>query len=124
MGTLIPLGPGIVALGQNNVTLLSQSLTVAFDATVCGLTCAVASLIVSKVRSGWYGEYLDALESLMTCVLDKAAEARKAGVELPANYDGDPMEEFKQMDRAAKAQPATAAAAEGAAEPAAAKGGE
>ena len=82
-----------------------------FSATVCGLTCAVASLIVSKVRSGWYGECLDALESLMTCVLDKAAEARKAGVELPANYDGDPMEEFKQMDRAAKAQPATAAAA-------------
>ena len=130
MGTLIPLGPGIVALGQNNVTLLSQSLTVAFDATVCGLTCAVVSLIVSKVRSGWYGEYLGALESLMTCVLDKAAEARKAGVKLPANYDGDPMEEFKQTDRAAKAQPATVAAAgadaapEAAAEPAAAKGGE
>ena len=128
MGTLIPLGPGIVALGQNNVTLLSQSLTVAFDATVCGLTCAVASLIVSKVRSGWYGEYLGALESLMTCVLDKAAEARKAGVKLPANYDGDPMEEFKQMDRAVNAQPAAPAPAdaapEAAAEPATVKGGE
>ncbi|MBL6463435.1 MAG: hypothetical protein JNG53_03490 [Senegalimassilia sp.] len=64
----------------------------------------------------------------MTCVLDKAAEARKAGVELPANYDGDPMEEFKQMDRAAKAAAAKVAAVEGAseavAEPAAAKGGE
>ena len=64
----------------------------------------------------------------MTCVLDKAAEARKAGVKLPANYDGDPMEEFKQMDRAAKAQPATAAAAGADAaadgEPAAAKGGD
>ena len=31
---------------------------------------------------------------------------------LPANYDGDPMEEFKQMDRVAKAQPVTAAAAD------------
>lgn len=111
MGTLIPLGPGIVALGQNNVTLLSQSLTVAFDATVCGLVCAVVALIVSKVRSGWYGEYIDALESLMTCVLDKAAEARKAGIELPANYDGDPMEEFKQADRAGKGKAAPAAAA-------------
>lgn len=110
MGTLIPLGPGIVALGQNNVTLLSQSLTVAFDATVCGLTCAVVALIVSKVRSGWYGEYIESLESLMTCVLDKAATARKEGVELPANYDGDPLEEFKQLDRAGKGKPAAVSA--------------
>lgn len=116
MGTLIPLGPGIVALGQNNVTILSQSLTVAFDATVCGLTCAVVALIVSKIRSGWYGEYIESLESLMTCVLDKAAEARKAGVELPANYDGDPLEEFKQLDRAGKGKAAAV--------PATAKGGE
>ena len=116
MGTLIPLGPGIVALGQNNVTLLSQSLTVAFDATVCGLTCAVVALIVSKVRSGWYGEYIESLESLMTRVLDKAATARKEGVELPANYDGDPLEEFKQLDRAGKGKPAAV--------PAGAKAGE
>ena len=82
----------------------------AFDATVCGLTCAVAALIVSKVRSGWYGEYIESLESLMTCVLDKAATARKEGVELPANYDGDPLEEFKQLDCAGKGKPAAVSA--------------
>ncbi|MDR0514712.1 MAG: MotA/TolQ/ExbB proton channel family protein [Coriobacteriaceae bacterium] len=88
MGTLIPLGPGIVALGQGNTLALSQSLLLAFDATVCGLVCAVFALVVSKLRSGWYAEYLNALESIMSCVIDKAASARALGVGLPANYRG------------------------------------
>ncbi len=95
MGTLIPLGPGIVALGQNDVTQLSQSLLVAFDATVCGLVVAVISLIISKIRSGWYGDYVSTLESLMGCLLERADEARKSGIKLPTNYTGDPIAEFK-----------------------------
>jgi len=89
MGTLIPLGPGIVSLGQGDTLALSQSLLVAFDATICGLVCAVASLIVSKIRSGWYTEYLNVLESIMSCVIDKAALARTEGVMLPSGYRGD-----------------------------------
>ncbi len=100
MGTLIPLGPGIVAMGQGDVTTLSQSLLVAFDATVCGLVCAIVALVISKVRSGWYGEYVSSLEQVMTCVLEKAQAARAEGVELPANYTGDPLAEFKAGDRA------------------------
>lgn len=94
MGTLIPLGPGIVALGQGDVNGLSQSMELAFDATICGLVCAIVALIVSKVRSGWYDEYVRTLESLVGCVVDKAAFARKEGVQLPANYYGDPLKEF------------------------------
>ena len=94
MGTLIPLGPGIVALGQGDTVTLAKSLNIAFDATVCGLVCAVLALIISKVRAGWYGEYIETLESLMTCVLDKAASARADGVSLPTNYDGDPLREL------------------------------
>lgn len=101
MGTLIPLGPGIVALGQNDVTALSHSLLLAFDATVCGLVCAILALIVSKIRSGWYAEYIETLESVMGCVVDKAEAARKEGVELPANYTGDPLKEFAEADKAA-----------------------
>ena len=86
MGTLIPLGPGIVALGQGDTLALSQSLLVAFDATVCGLVCAVIALIISKIRSGWYTEYINTLESIMSCVVDKAAQARAGGVHLPSNY--------------------------------------
>ena len=103
MATLIPLGPGIVAMGQGEVDILSRSLLVAFDATVCGLVSAVLALIVSKVRSGWYGEYVSSLESVMGCVVDRASEARAAGVQLPFGYEGDPLEELARADKAAKA---------------------
>lgn len=97
MGTLIPLGPGIVALGNGNVTQLSQSLLLAFDATVCGLVCAIICLVLSKIRSGWYTEYVDSLESIVTCLLDKAAAARKEGVALPCDYKGNPLKEFEAL---------------------------
>jgi len=43
--------------------------------------------VVSSVRKRWYGNYLVAMESLTTCVLEKAQEAREEGRELP--YAGD-----------------------------------
>lgn len=87
MCTLIPLGPGIVAMGQGEVNLLSNSLLVAFDGTVAGLVGAVVSMCVSAVRKRWYAGYLMAMESLTTSILEKAAAARAEGVELP--YAGD-----------------------------------
>ncbi|MDR1358148.1 MAG: MotA/TolQ/ExbB proton channel family protein, partial [Coriobacteriales bacterium] len=99
MGTLIPLGPGIVALGQGNTQQLSSSLLVAFDATVCGLVVACVALIISKIRSGWYEEYIETLESAMSCLLEKAAAARKEGITLPTNYAGDPLKEYEALKR-------------------------
>ena len=87
MCTLIPLGPGIVAMGQGEVNVLSNSLLVAFDGTVAGLVGGVVSMIVSSIRKRWYADYLVAMESLTTCVLEKAEEARFDGVILP--YEGD-----------------------------------
>ena len=87
MCTLIPLGPGIVAMGQGDVNTLSSSLLVAFDGTVAGLVGAVVSMTVSTIRKRWYAGYLMAMESITTCVLEKASAAREAGVELP--YAGD-----------------------------------
>ncbi len=99
MGTLIPLGPGMVALGKNDVTALSSSLLLAFDATVCGLVCAIISLAISKIRSGWYSAYISTLESLMSVVVDRAAQARAAGIALPKGYAGDVMKEFKEAEK-------------------------
>jgi biopolymer transport protein ExbB/TolQ len=82
MCTLIPLGPGIVAMGKGDVAELSMSLLVAFDGTVAGLVAAVIALIVTAVRKRWYAQYIVILESLMTAVLDKASTARRAGVDL------------------------------------------
>lgn len=102
MATLIPLGPGIVALGNDDIETLSSALLVAFDATVCGLIAALVSIILSRVRSGWYTEYVTTLESLMSCVIDKASEARGKGIELPADYAGDPILEYDAVMRKKK----------------------
>jgi biopolymer transport protein ExbB/TolQ len=72
MCTLIPLGPGIVAMGQGQVAELSMSLLVAFDGTVAGLVAAVVAMVVTGIRKRWYAGYLVVLESLMTAVLNKA----------------------------------------------------
>ena len=71
MGTLIPLGPGIVALGRGETDVLAGSLLVAFDTTVAGLVVAAVCLVVSRVRKKWYGQYATALEAAVTTLLEK-----------------------------------------------------
>lgn len=63
MGTLIPLGPGLAALGSGNVAVLAQAVTVAFDTTVMGLLVGVLAFAVSRLRRRWYEDLLDALEA-------------------------------------------------------------
>ena len=70
LGTLIPLGPGIIALGQGDTMLLSQSLLTAFDTTIAGLVCAAVCTVISAVRKKWYGNYYSILETLMESVLE------------------------------------------------------
>ena len=70
LGTLIPLGPGIIALGQGDTLLLSQSLLTAFDTTIAGLVCAAVCTVISAVRKKWYGNYDSVLETLMESVLE------------------------------------------------------
>ncbi|MCR5665350.1 MAG: MotA/TolQ/ExbB proton channel family protein [Eubacterium sp.] len=70
LGTLIPLGPGILALGQGDTYTLSNSLLTAFDTTVLGLICAAIATVISTIRKRWYANDLSILESLMDCVLE------------------------------------------------------
>ncbi|MDR0519305.1 MAG: MotA/TolQ/ExbB proton channel family protein [Clostridiales Family XIII bacterium] len=78
MATLIPLGPGLIALGQGDTLLLSQSLLTAFDATVSGLAASFVAYIVSRVRRGWYTRDAASFESVLVGLLD---EVFKAGAE-------------------------------------------
>lgn len=82
MGTLIPLGPGVVALGQGQTELLSSSIEIAFDTTIAGLTVAIVSMIVSRFRKRWYEGYLTAMESIMDAILEKAHDCLEAGENL------------------------------------------
>lgn len=92
MCTLIPLGPGIVAMGKGDVTTLSTSLLVAFDGTVAGLVAAVVAMIISNIRKRWYAQYLSGIEALMTSILSKAEIARNDGVALPHNFTDQDLE--------------------------------
>ena len=70
LGTLIPLGPGIIALGQGDTFTLSQSLLTAFDTTVAGLLAAALASVISAVRKRWYRRYATDLETLAECILE------------------------------------------------------
>lgn len=100
MGTLIPLGPGIVAMGQGDVDALSTSLLIAFDTTVAGLVAAAVCLFVSRIRKAWYGKYLSAIEAAVTSILEKADEARAVGVDLPHGYEAPVASPPKRSKRA------------------------
>ena len=78
LGTHIPLGPGIIALGQGDTYTLSTSLLTAFDTTIAGLVAAALAIVVSAIRRRWYREYGSVLEALCTEVLEltKKGEAR------------------------------------------------
>ena len=90
MGTLIPLGPGIEALGRADTAALSSSLLIAFDTTVAGLIVAAVCMVIGKIRGNWYDNYLSALDSAMATMLEKIEEMRAAGeikTQEPASYD-------------------------------------
>lgn len=62
MATIIPLGPGLAALGKGDPAQLASAVTVAFDATVLGLVAGIGGLIIGKLRRRWYEEVLESME--------------------------------------------------------------
>ncbi|MCB8818498.1 MotA/TolQ/ExbB proton channel family protein [Desulfosporosinus shakirovi] len=73
LGTLIPLGPGIVALGEGDTAILSASLAIAFDTAIAGVSSAAVSYVISNIRKRWYDNYLINFEVVMECVLEEVA---------------------------------------------------
>lgn len=70
MGTLIPMGPGLAALGAGDINTLASSLTVAFNTTIVGIGSGALCYVIGKIRSGWYDRYLSDLDALIDAVLD------------------------------------------------------
>lgn len=54
MATLIPMGPALLSLADNDVAGLARSLAVAFGATVLGLLVGLLRSVVGSVRRQWY----------------------------------------------------------------------
>jgi biopolymer transport protein ExbB/TolQ len=70
LGTLIPLGPGLAALGSGDITTLAESLTIAFDTTVTGLTVGGIGYLISKFKKQWYEADLIDVETLAEVELE------------------------------------------------------
>ena len=80
LGTLIPLGPGIVALGQGDTQTLSTAMNYAFDTTIAGLISAAVCSVISMRRQSWYKRELADLETLMeACLPELKAYSQRKG---------------------------------------------
>lgn len=70
IGTLIPMGPGLAALGEGNIQVLANNLMIAFDAAIIGLAAAAIGFTISKIRRRWYEDDILRLETLADSVLE------------------------------------------------------
>ncbi|WP_295717997.1 MotA/TolQ/ExbB proton channel family protein [uncultured Halovibrio sp.] len=62
MGTLIPLGPGLAALGRGELDVLAEAVTVAFNTTVLGLLAGIIGFLLGRMRRRWYDGAMARLE--------------------------------------------------------------
>ena len=68
MGTLIPMGTGLAALGQGDMTKLSSDLVIAFTTTVVGLAIGIVAYFFYTVKRRWVEEDIKNIE-LVTEIL-------------------------------------------------------
>ncbi|QDU67085.1 MotA/TolQ/ExbB proton channel family protein [Engelhardtia mirabilis] len=64
MGTLIPLGPALLGLGDGRVEELAAGLVVAFSTTVVGLLVGVLCACMLHARRHWYARDLHSIEQV------------------------------------------------------------
>lgn len=64
-GTLIPLGPALLALSGGDTETLARNLVVAFSTTVVGLLAGALCLVAHGVRQRWYTRDLSDLGFLL-----------------------------------------------------------
>ena len=71
LGTLIPLGPGIIALASGDTATLSTSLLSAFDTTVIGLISGSICSVLSLIRKNWYQKDSIMLRLIMEAIVEE-----------------------------------------------------
>jgi biopolymer transport protein ExbB/TolQ len=74
MGTLIPMGPALLGLAQNDMQSLSDNMIIAFGTTVVGLMAGVIAYMISMIRNRWYAQDFDDMEYISEILLAEPLE--------------------------------------------------
>lgn len=82
MGTLIPLGPALIALTGGDIETLSKKLVVAFTTTVIGLAASAISLWITTVRRRWYDTDIRAVNQMANHLLSQEKKEVRDGFDL------------------------------------------
>ncbi len=69
MGTLIPMGPALLALTRGDLTQMANSLIIAFGTTVSGLTVGVLAYVISVARERWYAQDMRDMEYIVDLMI-------------------------------------------------------
>ncbi len=69
IGTLIPMGSGLAALGQGDMTQLTTNLVIAFTTTVVGLAVGTLAFVMYTVRRRWIEEDIKNMEMATETVM-------------------------------------------------------
>jgi biopolymer transport protein ExbB/TolQ len=79
IGTLIPMGTGLAALGQGDMTRLTTDLVIAFTTTVVGLAIGTLAFFIYTVRRRWIEEDIKNMELATELII---VEDKRGGYEI------------------------------------------
>ena len=77
MGTLIPMGTGLAAIGQGDMTRLSGDLVIAFTTTVVGLAIGIVAFIFYTMKRRWAQEDIKDMEMLTELLLTEGSGRKR-----------------------------------------------
>lgn len=69
IGTLIPMGTGLAALGQGDLSLLSGNLVIAFTTTVVGMSLGMVAYFFFTIQRRWVEEDVKNMELAAEIIL-------------------------------------------------------
>ncbi len=65
MGTLIPMGPALIALSAGNIHELATNLVIAFSTTVLGLLVGGVGYSIASVKKRWYSQDMSDMDYIV-----------------------------------------------------------
>ncbi len=76
MGTLIPMGPALVALAVGDVASMASNMQVAFATTVIGLFIGAIGFVTLQTKQRWYADDMNTLDFIADSITEKKLNNR------------------------------------------------